>query len=90
MIRIFNSALEGERFIPLNEVNVHVQKIDEFTGAPYIIFEHTDFPLGGIVAQYDGTYWQADMNQKETLFLIRLCRGVDQLKALSLREYIRL
>jgi len=46
----------------LNEVNVHVQKIDEFTGAPYIIFEHSDFPLGGIVAQYDGEYWQADMN----------------------------
>ena len=63
MIRIFNSALDGERFIPLNEVNVHVQKIDEFTGAPYIIFEHSDFPLGGIVAQYDGEYWQADMNQ---------------------------
>ena len=64
MIRIFNSAYNnGERFIPLNEVNVHVQKIDEFTGAPYIIFEHTDFPLGSIVAQYDGTYWQADMNQ---------------------------
>ena len=74
MIRIFNSALEGERFIPLNEVNVHVQKIDEFTGAPYIIFEHTDFPLGGIVAQYDGTYWQADMNQ-ETIFRMRPCRG---------------
>ncbi len=39
MIRIFNSALEGERMIPLSEVNIHTQKIDEFTGEPYIIFE---------------------------------------------------
>ena len=62
MIRIFNSALEGERLIPLSEVNIQTQKIDEFTGEPYIIFEHKDFPLGGICATFDGTYWQADMN----------------------------
>ena len=46
MIRIFNSAIEGERLIPLDEVNIHVQKIDPYTSAPYILFEHTDFPLG--------------------------------------------
>jgi hypothetical protein len=65
MIRVFNSAqfrqTGDERFIALDEVNIHTQKIDEFTGAPYIIFEHVDFPLGALTATYDGTYWQADM-----------------------------
>ena len=62
MIRIFNSALEGERFIPLNEVNVHVQTIDEYTGAPYILFEHSDFPLGALGASFDGNVWQCDLD----------------------------
>ena len=66
MIRVFNSAhfrqTGEERFIPLDEVNIVTQKIDSFTGAPYILFEHKDFPLGGLYATFDGTYWQADMN----------------------------
>jgi len=65
MIRVFNSAYfrqtGEERFIPLDEVNIVTQKID-YNGAPYILFEHSDYPLGALRAEFDGTYWQADMN----------------------------
>jgi hypothetical protein len=61
MIRIFNSAIEGERLIPLDEVNIHVQKIDPYTSAPYILFEHKDFPLGALSASFDGDVWQCDL-----------------------------
>ena len=64
MIRVFNSAYRNndERFIPLSEVNVVLQKICEWTSKPYILFEHDDYPLGALRAEFDGTYWQADMN----------------------------
>jgi|TARA_E500000075_G_C6957521_1_gene303190 hypothetical protein len=62
MIRIFTTGQEGERLIPLSEVNIHTQEICQFTSAPYILFEHTDFPLGALRAEFDGTYWQADLN----------------------------
>ena len=61
MIRIFNSAHEGERFIPLDEVNIHVQKIDP-RGRPYILFEHKDYPLGGLYAWFDGSNWECDLD----------------------------
>lgn len=61
MIRIFNSAVEGERTISLDEVNVVTQKICQFTSAPYILFEHPDFPLGALKAEYDGSVWQCDL-----------------------------
>ena len=65
MIRVFNSATyrldQSERFIPLDEVNIVSQKID-YNGAPYILFEHKDFPLGGLYATFDGTVWQCDMD----------------------------
>ena len=54
MIRIFNSSVEGERHLGLDEVNVVVQKICEYTCAPYILFEHEDYPLGALRAEYDG------------------------------------
>ena len=54
MIRIFNSAYFSqtgdERFVPLDEVNIVTQKICEFTSAPYILFEHKDFPLGALLS----------------------------------------
>jgi len=64
MIRVFNSAYRNssERLIPLSEVNVVLQKICEWTSAPYILFEHEDYPLGALRAEFDGTYWQCDMN----------------------------
>ncbi len=66
MIRIWNSAFfkhtEDERFVSLDEVNIVTQKICEFTGAPYILFEHKDFPLGALKAVYDGKYWDCDLD----------------------------
>ena len=41
MIRVFNSAYEGERLIPMSEAKIQDQKIDE-AGRPYILFEHED------------------------------------------------
>lgn len=61
MIRIFNSAHYGERLIPLDEVNVVTQKIDYY-GKPYILFEHKDYPLGALRAEYDGSKWQCDLD----------------------------
>jgi len=65
MIRIFNSAYgrnSEAREIPSSEVNIHVQKIDPYTSAPYILFEHKDFPLGALKAEFDGSYWQCDLD----------------------------
>ena len=64
MIKIFNSAYgrnSDSREIPLDEVNIVTQKID-YHGAPYILFEHKDYPLGALMATYDGSYWQCDMD----------------------------
>lgn len=65
MIRIFNSAYfqhdPQERLIPLDEVNIVSHKID-YNGRPYILFEHKDFPLGALRADFDGGYWQCDMD----------------------------
>jgi hypothetical protein len=64
MIKIFNSAYgrnSDSREIPLDEVNIVTQKID-YNGAPYILFEHKDYPLGALMATFDGAYWQCDMD----------------------------
>jgi hypothetical protein len=62
MIKIFNSAVPGERFISLDEVNVVEQLINYITGRPEILFEHKDYPLGGLVAEYNGDIWLCDLN----------------------------
>ena len=66
MIRVFNSAhfrqTGEERLIALDEVRIVTQGICQFTAKPYILFEHKDYPLGALQAEFDGTYWQADMN----------------------------
>ena len=64
MIKVFNSAYgrnSAERLIPLDEVNIVSQKID-YNGAPYILFEHKDYPLGALRAEFDGTYWDCDLD----------------------------
>ena len=62
MIRIFNSAYPGaETKLSLEEVNIVTQKID-WMGRPYIMFEHNNYPLGALMAMYDGTYWQCDLD----------------------------
>jgi hypothetical protein len=47
--------------VSLEEVNIVTQKID-WMGRPYILFEHSDYPLGALNATYDGEFWQADMD----------------------------
>ena len=65
MIRVFNSATyrfdQSERFLEIDEVNIVSQKIDYY-GRPYILFEHKDYPLGALRAEYDGEHWSCDMD----------------------------
>ena len=63
MIKIHNRAYRDSepRFIPLDEVNIVTQKID-YNGRPYILFEHKDYPLGGLYAIFDGEYWDCDLD----------------------------
>ena len=64
MIKVFNSAYgpsSAERLIPLDEVNIVSQKID-YNGAPYILFEHKDYPLGALMATFDGSVWACDLD----------------------------
>lgn len=60
MIRIFNSAVPGERELSIDEVNVVTMKLD-YNGAPYMLFEHEDYPLGALSATFDGSVWQCDL-----------------------------
>ena len=63
MIKIHNRGYNtGEaRYISLDEVNIVTQKID-YNGKPYILFEHTDYPLGALQATFDGEYWDCDLD----------------------------
>ena len=61
MIRIFTTGQEGERWIPLDEVNIVTQGICPVFSSPYILFEHKDYPLGALSATFDGTFWQCDL-----------------------------
>jgi len=65
MIKVFNSAyresIEAPKMIPLDEVNIVSQKID-YNGAPYILFEHKDYPLGALRAEFDGSVWACDLD----------------------------
>jgi len=64
MIKIFNSAYSNSevRNIALDEVNIVTQAINSYTGAPYILFEHKDYPLGALMAQYNGSVWSCDLD----------------------------
>ena len=63
MIKIHNRAYRNTeaRFIPLDEVNIVSQKID-YNGKPYILFEHRDYPLGALMATFDGEVWDCDLD----------------------------
>jgi hypothetical protein len=67
MIRIFNSGTwshdknRAVREIEVSDVTVESLSMD-YTGAPYIIFSHPDFPLGSLKALYDGHNWNCDMD----------------------------
>jgi len=64
MIRIFNSAYRNseERWISLDDVNVVTQSICSVFSSPYILFEHKDFPLGALRAEFNGDHWSCDLN----------------------------
>jgi len=61
MIRIFNSAIPGERWLSLDEVNIVTQKICPVYSSPYILFEHSDYPMGSLKAEYNGEHWSCDL-----------------------------
>ena len=70
-IRIFNSAAGNwpfqARHIALEDVNIVTQNISVLRGGstygkPYIMFEHKDYPLGALMAFYDGDFWQCDLD----------------------------
>lgn len=61
MIRIFTTGREGERWIPMDEVNIVTQGLCPLFSSPYILFEHEDFPLGAVRAEYNGDRWEADL-----------------------------
>ena len=63
MIKIFNSAYidSGARYVPLNEVEIRSCDLDQ-NGKPYIMFDHKDFPLGSLRAEFDGAHWACDLD----------------------------
>ena len=61
MIKVFTTGFEGERFLQLDEVNIVTQKMDLY-GRPYILFEHKDYPGGGLYATFDGELWLCDLD----------------------------
>jgi len=62
-IRIFNSAYRDskDRWVEMDEVNVVTMKMD-YEGRPYILFEHKDFPLGALRAEFMDGNWYCDLN----------------------------
>jgi hypothetical protein len=64
MIKVFNSAyresIQNPKMLPMDEVNIVTQKIDLY-GAPYILFEHNDYPLGALMATFNGSEWECDL-----------------------------
>jgi len=64
MIKVFNSAYgrnSDSRDIPLDEVNVVTMKLD-YNGAPYMLFEHSDYPGGALRAQFRNDVWECDLD----------------------------
>ena len=63
-IRIFNSAYgqaSADRWLEMDEVNVVTMKMD-YEGRPYILFEHNDYPLGALRADFMDGKWYCDLN----------------------------
>ena len=64
MIRSFTSAFRNndDRWIALDDVNIVTQGICPVFSKPYIVFEHKDYPLGGLTADYNGENWECDLS----------------------------
>ena len=63
MIKIFNSAVPGERLIPMDQVNIVSMKMDTWNNdRPYILFDHKDFPLGSLRAEFRNDVWECNLD----------------------------
>ena len=62
-ICIFNSAYrESERrWIAVDDVNVVTMNLD-YNGKPYILFEHEDYPLGALRADFMDGNWYCNLD----------------------------
>ena len=60
-IAIFKSSEPGERRLKVSSVTVHAMQMDK-EGKPYMLFEHKDFPLGALRAEFDGEDWACDLD----------------------------
>lgn len=62
-ICIFNSAYRGseKRWISVDDVRVIEMKMD-WQNKPYILFEHNDYPLGALRADFMDGNWYCDLN----------------------------
>jgi len=62
-ICIFNSAYResAKRWIAVEDVTVVTQAMD-WQNKPYILFEHTDYPLGALRAEFMDGNWYCDLN----------------------------
>jgi hypothetical protein len=45
----------------LDDVTVVTMKLD-FNGAPYMLFEHSDYPGGALRAQFRNDVWECDLD----------------------------
>jgi len=65
MIKVFNSAYNMEdnvRHIALEDVTIITQGICQWTKRPYIFFEHKDYPLGPLRADFYNNEWKCDLD----------------------------
>jgi len=62
-ICIFNSAYRDseKRWISVDDVRVVTMKMD-YDNRPYMLFEHNDFPLGSLRADFNDGNWYCDLN----------------------------
>jgi len=62
-ICIFNSAYRNseKRWISVDDVRVVTMKMD-YDNRPYMMFEHVDFPLGALRADFQDGNWYCDLN----------------------------
>lgn len=62
-ICIFNSAYRGseKRWISVDDVRVIEMKMD-WQNKPYILFEHNDYPIGALRADFMDGNWYCDLN----------------------------
>ena len=63
MIKVFNSAYRDseKRWISVDDVRVVTMKMD-YDNRPYMMFEHRDFPLGALRADFQDGNWYCDLN----------------------------